>query len=273
MWAQGIGAGPESQLLARHCAGCRRSLPCSAARPRRRAVDPWALSTAFPLVCLHSDLGTGVGLAAPLLQVFAKGLGQTPAPVFGFCSSPLGDAGPARIFPPAHKPRPPQTRDGGMVRGAPSGVKGACPAHAGCGMVGARKPWCRRSSGVEHALGKGGVEGSIPSGGTTKFLEIIAISDLPDRAGLGNVRGMRGGKWGKSGKRKGGGCARNARELGDGKVGEGGKLTDSHGGFCVSADEMADAAKAHPLSRVGIQRRLAPVAKGMDSLDGRGCRG
>ncbi len=94
-----------------------------------------------------------MGLAAPFLQVFAKGLGQAPAPVFGFCSSPLGDAGPARIFPPAHKPRLPQMRDGGMVRGALSGVKGACPAHAGCGMVGARKPWCRRSSGVEHALG------------------------------------------------------------------------------------------------------------------------
>ncbi len=85
---------------------------------RRRFVDPWALSAAFPLSCLPSDLGTGVGLAAPLLQIFAKGLGQAPVPVFGFCSSPLGDAGPARIFPPAHKPRLPQMRDGGMVRGA-----------------------------------------------------------------------------------------------------------------------------------------------------------
>ena len=95
-----------------------------------------------------------MGLAAPFLQVFAKGLGRAPAPVFGFCSNPPGDAGPARIFPPAHKPRLPQMCDGGMVRGALSGVKGACPAPAGCGMVGARKPWCRRSSGVEHALGK-----------------------------------------------------------------------------------------------------------------------
>ena len=169
MWAahgQGTGAGPESHLLARDYAGRRRSLPCSAARPRRRAVDPSALSAVFPLDRLRSDLGTGVGLEAPFLQVFAKGLGQAPAPVFGFCSSPLGDAGPARIFPPAHKPRLPQMRDGGMVRGAPSGVKGACPAHAGCGMVGARKPWCRRSSGVEHALGKGGVVSSILTGGT-----------------------------------------------------------------------------------------------------------
>ncbi len=194
LWAahgQGIGAGPGSQFLSHNCVRHRRSLPCSAARPCRRAVDPWALSAAFPLGCLHSDLGTGVGLAAPLLQVFAKGLGQAPAPVFGFCSSPLGDAGPARIFPPAHKPRLPQMRDGGMVRGTPSSVKGACPAHAGCGMVGARKPWCRRSSGVEHALGKGGVVSSILTGGTTKFLEIIAVGDSPDRAGLGNVRGTR----------------------------------------------------------------------------------
>ncbi len=143
-----------------------------------------------------------MGLAASLFQVFAKGLGQAPAPVFGFCSSPLGDAGPARIFLPAHKPRLPQMRDGGMVRGASSGVKGACPTHAGCGMVGARKLWCRRSSGVEHALGKGGVVSSILTGGTTKFLEITATSDSPDYAGLGNVRGMRGGKWEKSGKGK-----------------------------------------------------------------------
>ncbi len=180
MWAaqgQGIGAGPESQFLSHNCVRHRRSLPCSAARPRRRFVDPWALSAAFPLGCLPSDLGTGVGLAAPLLQIFAKGLGQAPVPVFGFCSSPLGDAGPARIFPPAHKPRLPQMRDGGMVRGAPSGVKGACPAHAGCGMVGARKPWCRRSSGVEHALGKGGVECSIHSGGTSQSRRIQPLGE------------------------------------------------------------------------------------------------
>ncbi len=82
------------------------------------------------------------------------------------------------------------------------------------------------------------------------------------------------GKMGEIGEgEKGGECARNARELGDGEVGEGGKITDSHGGFCVSADEIADAAKANPLSRVDIQRRLAPVAEGMDSLDRRGRRG
>ena len=45
---------------------------------------------------------------------------------------------------------------------------------------------------LHNPLGKGGVECSIHSGGTTKFLEIIAISDSPDRAGLGNVRGTRG---------------------------------------------------------------------------------
>ena len=118
-----------------------------------------------------------MGLAAPFLQVFSKGLGQAPAPVFGFCSSPLGDAGPARIFPPAHKPRLPQMREGGMVRGAPSGVKGACPAPAGCGMVGARKPWCRRSSGVEHALGKGGVVSSILTGGTTNSLRFQRLGE------------------------------------------------------------------------------------------------
>ncbi len=127
-----------------------------------------------------------MGLAAPLLQVFAKGLGQAPAPVFGFCSSPLGDAGPARIFPPAHKPRLPQMRDGGMVRGTPSSVKGACPAHAGCGMVGARKPWCRRSSGVEHALGKGGVVSSILTGGTTQFRRIPPLAVRSD--GLPNMQ-------------------------------------------------------------------------------------
>ncbi len=120
-------------------------------------------------------------------------------------------------------------RDGGMVRGAPSGVKGACPAHVGCGMVGARKPWCRRSSGVEHALGKGGVVSSILTGGTTKFLEIIAIGDSSDRAGLGNVRGTRGGKWEKSaGRGKRGERARNARGK-MGEIGEGGK----GGGMCA----------------------------------------
>ncbi len=62
-----------------------------------------------------------------------------------------------------------------------------------------------------NLLGKGGVECSIHSGGTTKFLEIIATSDSPDRAGLGNVRGMRGGKWEISGKRKGGGNVRGTR--------------------------------------------------------------
>ena len=36
---------------------------------------------------------------------------------------------------------------------------------------GARRIPCRRSSGVEHALGKGGVEGSIPSGGTINPLK------------------------------------------------------------------------------------------------------
>ena len=119
-----------------------------------------------------------MGLAAPFLQVFAKGFGQASAPVFGFCSSPPGDAGPARIFPPAHKPRLPQMPEGGMVRGAPSGVKGACPAPAGCGMVGARKPWCRRSSGVEHALGKGGVVSSILTGGTTNPAEFSRLASL-----------------------------------------------------------------------------------------------
>ena len=116
-------------------------------------------------------------------------------------------------------------RDGGMVRGAPSGVKGACPVHAGCGMVGARKPWCRRSSGVEHALGKGGVVSSILTGGTTKFLEIIAISDSPDYGGLGTVRRTRRGKWEKSGTReKRGEGARNARgKMGEIGEGEGGK--------------------------------------------------
>ena len=119
-----------------------------------------------------------MGLAAPFLQVFAKGLGRAPAPVFGFCSNPPGDAGPARIFPPAHKPRLPQMCDGGMVRGALSGVKGACPAPAGCGMVGARKPLCRRSSGVEHALGKGGVVSSILTGGTTNPAEFSRLASL-----------------------------------------------------------------------------------------------
>ena len=212
-------------------------VPFLARQPVRAGVPSTLgpLSAAFPLVCLRSDFGPGVGLAAPLLQVFAKGLGQAPAPVFGFCSSPLGDAGPAGISPPAHKPRLPQMRDGGMVRGAPSGVKGACPAHAGCGMVGARKPWCRRSSGVEHALGKGGVVSSILTGGTTKFLEIIGISDSPDHAGSGNVRGMRRGKWKKSGARgKRGECARNAR----GKMGE---IGGRGGGTCAErAGEMGE---------------------------------
>ena len=183
-----------------------------------------------------------MGLATPFLQVFAKGLGQAPAPDFGFCSSPLSDAGPARIFPPAHKPRPPQMRDGGMVRGAPSGVKGACPAHAGCGMVGARKPWCRRSSGVEHALGKGGVVSSILTGGTTNPIDFKRFSrsgDSPVTAAIdehggnvwggygegegGDVRGTRGAKWEKLGKGKEGKCARNARER-MGEVGGKGKL-------------------------------------------------
>ena len=125
------------------------------------------------------------------------------------------------------------------------------------------------------APGKGGVECSIHSGGTTKFLEIIAISDSPDRAGLETCaeRARENGR--NRGRRKGGEtCAgragENGRNLGWGKggegmcaeragvrrwrSGEGGKLTEFHGGVCVSADEMADAAKAHPLSRVGIQR-------------------
>ena len=37
------------------------------------------------------------------------------------------------------------------------------------------------------------------------------------------------------------------------RSGEGGKLTDSHGSVCVSADEMAEAGKPHLLSRVDIQ--------------------
>ena len=36
---------------------------------------------------------------------------------------------------------------------------------------------------------------------------------------------------------------------------------------------MADAAEADPFARVGIQRRPAPVAKGMSSLDRGNCRG
>ncbi len=85
-------------------------------------------------------------------------------------------------------------RDGGMVRGAPSSVKGACPAHAGCGMVGARKPWCRRSSGVEHALGKGGVVSSILTGGTIFLLYISGLlGPLP--SGPGRIFG-RGSEWG-----------------------------------------------------------------------------
>ncbi len=75
----------------------------------------------------------------------------------------------------------------------------------------------------------------------------------------GGMCAERAGKMGEIGEaERGGECARNARESGDGEVGGGGggggKLTDSHGGFCVSADEMADAAKAHPLSRVGIHQ-------------------
>ncbi len=96
-----------------------------------------------------------------------------------------------------------------------------------------------RPRNVEHNLGKGGVVSSILTGGTTKFLEIIAVGDSPDRAGLGNVRGPRGEKWEKSGTGTRGGkcadragkigeiggkgeqgkCAQNARELGDGEVG------------------------------------------------------
>ena len=146
---------------------------------------------------------------------------------------------------------------------------------------------------LHNPLGKGGVECSIHSGGTTKFLEIIAISDSPDRAGLGNVRGTRrengrnrgeggnggtcaecAGEYGRNRGRGEGGkmCAErageNGRNWGEGgtggtcaeragvrrwRSGEGGKLTESHGGVFVSADEMADAAEADPLARVGIQ--------------------
>ena len=60
-------------------------------------------------------------------------------------------------------------------------------------------------------LGKGGVVSSILTGGTIKFLEIIAISDSPDRAGFGNVRGTRRGKWEKSRKEKKGGDVRRTR--------------------------------------------------------------
>ena len=49
-----------------------------------------------------------------------------------------------------------------------------CIARAGCGIVRPRIP-CRRSSGVERALGKGEVHSSILCGGTTKTRSFPAV--------------------------------------------------------------------------------------------------